>query len=143
MLSAMDKRTQQEYISWRAEELARSGNYRSWVDVVRQLRAEGAYIAHLEVSAPYARWRLSRLCAEARNMTHAITRVVHRHGDQKRTDPDLVLEIGKPLPTFYQGGKAPGVTVVGFEVGEPIRCVLSDGDQILIRRSMISSATGT
>lgn len=141
MLSAMDKRTQQEYISWRADELARSGNFRGWVEIVRQLRAEGAYIAHLELSAPYTRWRLSRLCAEARHMTHAVTRVVHRHGDQTRTDPDLVLEIGRPLPTFYQAGKAPGVTVVGFEGAKPIRCVLSDGNEILIRHSMVSEVT--
>lgn len=67
MLSAMDKRTQQEYISWRAEELARSGCYRNWSEIVRQLRVEGAYIAHQELTAPFTRWRLTQLCEEARN----------------------------------------------------------------------------
>lgn len=67
MLSAMDKRTQQEYISWRAEELALSGCYRNWSEIVRQLRIEGAYIAHEELTAPFTRWRLNRLCEEARN----------------------------------------------------------------------------
>jgi hypothetical protein len=66
MLSAMDKRTQQEYISWRAEELARSGLFPSWVEIVRQLRAEGAYCAHEELTAPFTRWRLNRLCDASR-----------------------------------------------------------------------------
>lgn len=141
MLSAMDKRTQQEYISWRADELARSGDFRSWVEIVRQLRAEGAYIAHTELSAPYTRWRLSRLCAEARRMSHAVTSIAHRHGDQKSTDPDLVIEIGRPLPSIYQAGKPLGVTAVGIALGDPTRCTLSDGDVILIGRSMISRVT--
>lgn len=64
MLSAMDKRTQQEYIGWRAPELARSGHYRNWIEIVRMLRYEGAYIAH-EALSPFMRQRLNRLCREA------------------------------------------------------------------------------
>lgn len=64
MLSAMDKRTQQEYIGWRAPELARSGHFRDWTEIVRMLRYEGAYIAHESLS-PFMRQRLDRLCREA------------------------------------------------------------------------------
>ena len=65
MLTAMDKRTQQDYIGWRAPELARSGHYRNWFEVACQLRCEGAYGAHKELS-PFMRGRLNRLCDEAR-----------------------------------------------------------------------------
>jgi hypothetical protein len=67
MLSAMDKRTQQDYIGWRAPDLARSGHFRDWTEIVRMLRYEGAYSAHLEMS-PYRRAKLNRLCDEARTM---------------------------------------------------------------------------
>jgi hypothetical protein len=66
MLSAMDRRTQQDYISWRAPELARSGHFRDWSEIVRQLRYEGAYAAHLDLMAPFKREMLNRLCEEAR-----------------------------------------------------------------------------
>jgi hypothetical protein len=65
MLSGMDKRTQQDYIGWRAPELARSGHFRSWFEVACQLRYEGAYASHQEMS-PYWRDRLNRICDEAR-----------------------------------------------------------------------------
>ena len=64
MLSGMDKRTQQDYIGWRAPELARSGYFRNWSEIVRQLRYEGAYGAHKELS-PFTRERLDRICHEA------------------------------------------------------------------------------
>jgi len=64
MLSAMDRRTQQDYISWRAPELARSGHFRDWSEIVRQLRYEGAYAAHLVLMAPFKRETLNRLCSE-------------------------------------------------------------------------------
>ena len=67
MLSAMDRRTQQDYISWRAPELARSGHFRNWSEIVRQLRYEGAYAAHLDLTAPFKRETLNRLCDEARS----------------------------------------------------------------------------
>lgn len=66
MLSGMDRRTQQDYIGWRAPELARSGLYRNWSEIVRQLRYEGAYGAHRELTSPYMRARLNWLCDQAR-----------------------------------------------------------------------------
>lgn len=68
MLSAMDKRTRQEYVNWRGPELASSGLYRSWFEVACQLRREGAYCAHGEMH-PFRREQLNRLCDEARQET--------------------------------------------------------------------------
>lgn len=68
MLSGMDRRTQQDYIGWRAPDLARSGLYRNWAEIVRMLRFEGAYGAHKELTSPFMRERLNRLCDEARAM---------------------------------------------------------------------------
>jgi hypothetical protein len=62
MLSAMDRRTQQDYIGWRAPELARSGHFRNWSEIVRQLRYEGAYAAHLDLMAPAKRETLNLIC---------------------------------------------------------------------------------
>lgn len=69
MLSAMDRRTQQDYISWRAPELARSGHFRNWFEVACQLRYEGAYCAHAEMN-PFRREVLDRLCGAARMETN-------------------------------------------------------------------------
>ena len=52
MLSGMDRRTQQDYIGWRAPDLARSGHFRNWSEIVRMLRYEGAYSAHLGLMTP-------------------------------------------------------------------------------------------
>lgn len=65
MLSAMDLRTQRDYIRWRGPELARSGYFRNWFEVACQLRYEGAYCAHAEMN-PFRREQLSRLCVEAK-----------------------------------------------------------------------------
>lgn len=64
MLSAMDQRTQRDYIRWRGPELARSGYFRNWFEVACQLRYEGAYCAHKEMN-PFRRETLNRLCDEA------------------------------------------------------------------------------
>ncbi len=45
MLSAMDRRAQQEYCYWRAPELARTGRFGNWQDLEIQLRKEGIYEA--------------------------------------------------------------------------------------------------
>ena len=66
MLSGMDKRTQQDYIGWRAPDLARSGQFRNWSEIVRMLRYEGAYGAHKELTSPFMRARLNWLCERAR-----------------------------------------------------------------------------
>lgn len=67
MLSAMDKPTQQEYISWRGPELASSGLFRNWFEVACQLRREGAYCAHDEMQ-PFRREQLNRICDAARRV---------------------------------------------------------------------------
>jgi hypothetical protein len=61
----MDRRTQQDYISWRAPELARSGYFRNWFEVVCQLRYEGAYCAY-RLMNPFRREILNKLCEQAR-----------------------------------------------------------------------------
>jgi hypothetical protein len=67
MLTAMDKRTQQAYIYWRAPELARSGQFRNWQDIEIYLRREGIYEASRELHGPFYRNWLNSLCEEARN----------------------------------------------------------------------------
>ena len=74
MLTAMDKRTQQDYIGWRAPELARSGHYRNWAEIVCQLRFDGAYGAHRELTSPYMRGKLNWLCDEARRSLEETTK---------------------------------------------------------------------
>ena len=61
-----------------------------------------------------------------------IIRVRHRHGDQTRREPDLTLTMGEPIPDFYQAGRRRGLVVTAIVGGDPIRCVLSDGDVILV-----------
>jgi hypothetical protein len=63
----MDLRSQQEYVYWRAPELARSGLFRNWQGVEIQLRKEGVYEASKELSGPFYRNWLDSLCQEARN----------------------------------------------------------------------------
>jgi hypothetical protein len=68
-------------------------------------------------------------------MTSKIIRVVHRHGDQRSTDPDLVLEVGKALPSFYQAGRRRGCTVRSIQIqpgGKAVFCQLDGGDHIFI-----------
>lgn len=65
-------------------------------------------------------------------MDDIIRWVRHRHGDQGRGTPDLILEVGKPLPSFYQDGRRPGLVVKTITGSNPVRCVLNDGDTIFI-----------
>ncbi len=65
MLSAMDQRSQRDYIRWRGPELARSGMFRNWFEVACALRYEGVYRAHAEMN-PFRRETLDRLCNVAR-----------------------------------------------------------------------------
>lgn len=65
-------------------------------------------------------------------MSEKIKRVIHRHGDQKQNEPDLILEVGSQLPWHYQEGRRRGLRVERIDDGDPLRCVLSDGDVILI-----------
>ena len=62
-------------------------------------------------------------------MSKTITRVSHRHGDQKRSDPDLVIEVGRSLPDIYE---RPGREVRSIEGKDPLRCTLDDGDIVYI-----------
>ncbi len=67
------------------------------------------------------------------------TRVEHRHDDQKKDEPNLVLEVGKPVPPFYQ--RQPGLVVTSIEAGDPVRCTLSDGDIIPIGKRHVRSTS--
>jgi hypothetical protein len=64
-----------------------------------------------------------------------IVRVQHRHGDQKPADPDLVIEVGKPPPPFYQRHGQVVRSIVG---DNPLRCILGEGDEILIGRHKVT-----
>ena len=64
-------------------------------------------------------------------VSKTITRVSHRHCDQKRSDPDLVIEVGRTLPEIYE---RPGREVRSIEGKDPIRCTLDDGDIVNIGR---------
>ena len=66
----------------------------------------------------------------AQSTEAAMTRVEHRHPDQKPEDPNLVLEVGNPVPPFYR--RAAGLSVQNIEDGDPIICTLSDGDKIYV-----------
>lgn len=67
-----------------------------------------------------------------------IVAVQHRHPDQRPAEPDLVIEVGKPPPPFYQPHRLPVVRIVG---DDPLRCILRDGDEILIGRRMVTVIT--
>lgn len=70
-----------------------------------------------------------------------ITRIVHRHGDQRERDPDLVLEVGKPVPSFYQAGRPRGCVVLGISGSDPFVCTLDAGDPILIGKRSVLDVT--
>lgn len=70
-------------------------------------------------------------------MSGKISRVEHRHGDQKKSDANLVLEVGKTLPAFYQAGRRRGCIVRSIRDGNPVTCDLGDDDFILIGRSQV------
>ncbi|WP_423415548.1 hypothetical protein RLW55_03195 [Hyphomicrobium sp. B1] len=74
-------------------------------------------------------------------MNEKITRVEHRHSDQKEEDSDLVLVVGAPLPSFYQIFRRPGLIVRSIQSGDPVICTLSDGDQIYIGKGNVRSIT--
>ena len=71
-------------------------------------------------------------------MSKTITRVSHRHGDQKRSDPDLVIEVGRTLPEIYE---RPGREVRSIEGKDPIRFTLVDGDFVYIGRRYMRDIT--
>jgi len=70
-----------------------------------------------------------------------ITRVEHRHSDQKQSDPDLVLEVGKPLPPFYQVGRPRGVLVASISGSDPVTCTLINGDVIFVGAGNVRKIT--
>lgn len=70
-----------------------------------------------------------------------IVRVRHRHGDQQKGAPDLVLEVGKPVPPFYQLGRPPGVSVRSISGRDPIIATLNDGDHIYIGERSVREIT--
>ncbi len=74
-------------------------------------------------------------------MSGKIIRVEHRHSDQKKDDSNLVLEVGKPLPPFYQAGRRKGIHVKSIEGGDPVICTLDDGDLILIGERSVRDVT--
>ena len=69
-----------------------------------------------------------------------ITRATHRHGGQREADEDLVIEVGKPPPDFYQ---RPGRLVRSIDGRDPLRCILDDGDLIFIEKNKVISIAGT
>lgn len=67
-----------------------------------------------------------------------IVSVQHRHPDQKAAEPDLIIEVGKPPPHFYQ---RQGQIVRSIDGADPLRCVLGNGDEILIGRHKVTAIT--
>jgi hypothetical protein len=72
-------------------------------------------------------------------MPEKITRVEHRHSDQKKGARDLVLEVGELLPSFYQEGRPKGVVVRSINGEDPVICTLSNGDAIYIGKHSVRS----
>ncbi len=64
-------------------------------------------------------------------MSGTITRLQHRHGDQKPSDTDLVLEVDQLVPAYYQ---RPGRRVLRIDGHDPLHCWLDDGDCISVGR---------
>lgn len=71
-------------------------------------------------------------------MSENILSVKHRHSDLKKSEPDLILEVGKPIPRFYADGRPHGIKVMTIEEGDPLRCILENGELIMIGRKSIS-----
>jgi hypothetical protein len=74
-------------------------------------------------------------------MQGKIVRVVHRHSDLKEKARDLVLEVGQPLPPFYQEGRRRGLRVTRIDGVDPVVCTLSDGDAIYIGGRSVCAIT--
>jgi hypothetical protein len=55
-----------------------------------------------------------------------------RHERQKSREPDIVLEVGQPLPRFYQDGRPRGLWVDRIVDGSPMSCILNNGECLLI-----------
>lgn len=72
-------------------------------------------------------------------MSEKIKSIKHRHSDQKSSDPDLVLEVGKRLPPFYQAGRPSGVQVKRIDGDDPVICSLENGELIFIRKHSVSA----
>jgi hypothetical protein len=70
-----------------------------------------------------------------------ISRIVHRHSDLKDHEPDLVLEVGKLVPPFYQTGRRRGRLVTKIEGVDPVICTLDDGDVIFIGGRAVRAIT--
>ena len=73
-------------------------------------------------------------------MPGKITRVTHRHGDQKAADAELVIEVGKPPPEIYQ---RPSRQVISIDGNDPLLCKLDDGDVIYIGKRNVREITRT
>lgn len=71
-------------------------------------------------------------------MSDKILSVTHRTSRVKKGEPDLIVEVGKPLPRFYAIGRPPGVKVVSIEDGDTLTCLLDNGEIIMIGRKGIS-----
>jgi hypothetical protein len=72
-----------------------------------------------------------------------ISRIAHCHSNLKDHDPDLVVEVGKLVPPFYQTGRRMGRLVTKIEGVHPVICTLDDGDVILIGKRAVREITRT
>lgn len=70
-------------------------------------------------------------------MTGTIKRLQHRHGELSLSQPDLILEVGRAVPAYYQ---KPGRAVIRIDGHDPLRCWLDDGGCILVGRHMVTAA---
>lgn len=68
-------------------------------------------------------------------MSGTITKIKNRHDEQGAGDPDLVIEVGQPLPAFYQ---RPGHRVVRIQDRDPLRVILDDGQVVLVGRQAVT-----
>lgn len=60
-----------------------------------------------------------------------------RHERQKPREPDIVLEVGQPLPRFYQVGRPVGLRIDRIVDGSPMSCILKDGECLLIPTAFV------
>lgn len=74
-------------------------------------------------------------------MTDTITRIVIRHGRQKRPESDIVIEVGQRLPPFYQAGQPRDARVVSIVDGSPMLCTLTTGHDIMVPSSFVREIT--
>ena len=70
-------------------------------------------------------------------MPGKIIRVEHGHDGQR----GLVVEVGKAPPAHYKRRTGRVVSIEDGAPHQPLRCILDDGDVILIGRDRVSNIT--